>query len=221
MKNNRKGFTLIELLVVIAIIAVLAVVVVLTLNPAELLRQARDSNRLSDFATLKSALSLYATDVVTSTNLNGTAGMTGNGAYDLYLYQTSGNNAPTAMATYNTTSTVQGSWGFLGGEAAATTTAQGAAGRAVNGTGWIPVNFGAISSGAPLAALPVDPSNSYGGTASSSLYAYVYAASSTVYKLTTRMESTKYVNGGGSDVESTDGGSNPVSYEQGTAVGTL
>ena len=66
-RKNRKGFTLIELLVVIAIIAVLAVVVVLTLNPAELLRQARDSNRLSDFATMKSAISLYATDVATTT----------------------------------------------------------------------------------------------------------------------------------------------------------
>ena len=42
MKNrkNRKAFTLIELLVVIAIIAVLSVVVILSLNPAELLRQA-------------------------------------------------------------------------------------------------------------------------------------------------------------------------------------
>ena len=58
-KHKQKGFTLIELLIVIAIIAILAVVVVLTLNPAELLRQARDSNRISDFATIKSALALY------------------------------------------------------------------------------------------------------------------------------------------------------------------
>src|SRR5271154_4705198 len=72
MKNskNRSGFTLIELLVVIAIIAILAVVVILTLNPAELLRQARDSNRVSDFATLKSSIGLYAADVATSTSLN-------------------------------------------------------------------------------------------------------------------------------------------------------
>ena len=42
---KRSGFTLIELLVVIAIIAILAVVVILTLNPAQLLAQARDSTR--------------------------------------------------------------------------------------------------------------------------------------------------------------------------------
>ncbi|MBI5221157.1 MAG: prepilin-type N-terminal cleavage/methylation domain-containing protein, partial [Candidatus Liptonbacteria bacterium] len=39
---NTKGFTLIELLVVIAIIAILAAVVILTLNPGQLLKQARD-----------------------------------------------------------------------------------------------------------------------------------------------------------------------------------
>ena len=44
---SRRAFTLIELLVVIAIIAVLAVVVVLVLNPAQLLKQARDSSSLT------------------------------------------------------------------------------------------------------------------------------------------------------------------------------
>src|SRR5580704_3649915 len=90
--KNRKGFTLIELLVVIAIIAVLAVVVVLTLNPAELLRQARDSNRISDFATLKSAIGLYSEDVSTSTALYGSSD-------DIF----------TAMATTSVTSTLEGS----------------------------------------------------------------------------------------------------------------
>jgi prepilin-type N-terminal cleavage/methylation domain-containing protein len=58
MSKRRPGFTLIELLVVIAILAVLAVVVILTLNPAGLLQESRDSNRLSDMATLNTSLSL-------------------------------------------------------------------------------------------------------------------------------------------------------------------
>ncbi len=51
-ERKEKAFTLIELLVVIAILAVLAVAVTLILNPAELIRQGRDSIRLSDLATI-------------------------------------------------------------------------------------------------------------------------------------------------------------------------
>ena len=59
-----KGFTLIELLVVIGILAVLSVVIILTLNPAELLKQARDSTRISDLSTVRTAISLYQVDAV-------------------------------------------------------------------------------------------------------------------------------------------------------------
>ena len=61
----RKAFTLIELLVVIAIIAILSIVVVLTLNPSDMLRSARDSTRLSDMATLQSAINVWIADVST------------------------------------------------------------------------------------------------------------------------------------------------------------
>ncbi|MCX6788427.1 MAG: type II secretion system protein, partial [Candidatus Jorgensenbacteria bacterium] len=64
MNSTRKlGFTLVELLIVIAILAILAVAVVLVLNPAQLLKQGRDSTRLSDMAALNSALALFNTDV--------------------------------------------------------------------------------------------------------------------------------------------------------------
>lgn len=55
----KKGFTLIELLIVIGILAILAVAVVLVLNPAQMLAQARDSQRLSDLGNLKSAIGMY------------------------------------------------------------------------------------------------------------------------------------------------------------------
>ena len=60
---ENKGFTLIELLIVIGIISILAAVTLLVLNPAQMLRKARDSQRLQDLDTLASAISLYLAEV--------------------------------------------------------------------------------------------------------------------------------------------------------------
>ncbi len=207
MKNrNRRGFTLIELLVVIAIIAVLAVVVILSLNPAELLRQARDSNRISDMGTIKSSLALYLADQTSPVLASSTAG------YNFAYLSTS---TPGSEAT--------GSIGFatLGNPPVAASTtmnpvATAATLRNIDSTGWIPVSFNLISGGSPMPQLPVDPANN--GT-----YYYGYVATSSsgfTYKITMRTESTKFsnVNGvaGGSDVEGTDGGLFPSVYEAGT-----
>lgn len=99
MMQTGKGFTLIELLIVIAILAVLATTVVLVLNPAELLAQARDSQRFSDLAAVQSAVSLYIASETSPT--------VGNGAIWCTV---SGNNwnASTACATITTSTAVNG-----------------------------------------------------------------------------------------------------------------
>lgn len=185
----RKGFTLIELLVVIAIIAILAAVVILTLNPGELLKQARDSNRISDLATLKSAIALYLSDVsVPSIAVNSTT---------CYASLSSAVCTGTTRFSASLTATSAQSGVF-----------------AVNGTGWVPVNFTAISSGSPLGALPKDPTNS--GTL---WYSYAADTTNTTYELNAKMESVKYSSGGNGNVESNDGGNNTTLYEVGTAPG--
>lgn len=53
---NKNGFTLIELLVVIGIIAILASVVLVAVNPARQFAQARNSQRISNTATILNAI---------------------------------------------------------------------------------------------------------------------------------------------------------------------
>jgi prepilin-type N-terminal cleavage/methylation domain-containing protein len=187
MKDER-GFTLIELLVVLAIVAILSVVVILTLNPTELLKQARDSNRLSDLGTLKSAISLYLADVSppfigTSTNCY------------ISTPSTVTSTNPTHCGVFSAT-----------GQTSAYVTSTVANNRNVNNTGWIPINFGAISSGVPLGNLPVDPLNT-------NTYFYAYAATTTNngFEATAILESIKYI-----PLMSTDGGSTSTAYEVGT-----
>src|SRR5271156_4496627 len=97
-KKNKRGFTLIELLVVIAIIAILSVVVILTLNPSALLRQARDSNRVSDFATFKSSIGLCSADVATTAPLGGpNVGATPTSTW--FVSSAIGLNTPSTTAT--------------------------------------------------------------------------------------------------------------------------
>lgn len=193
MNKNSKGFTLIELLVVIAIIAILSVVVILTLNPAELLRQARDSNRIADLSTMKTAIGQYLADAPTPTLGYGAAGTT-------YSVCGESNSTPTALTITNC--------GFSG-----TYTVSTSASRAVNGGGWIPVDFTDISSGSPIGTLPVDPTNAND-------LVYRYAASSTlVYELNAIMESTKQTAAGGAALSDGGADASTTIYSAGTAPG--
>jgi prepilin-type N-terminal cleavage/methylation domain-containing protein len=188
---KTKGFTLIELLIVVGILAILSVVVLLTLNPAQLLQQSRDATRISDLATLNSALSLYLADVA-SPDLDG-AGNIGCGAHS--------SSTMSGLCTTGGRFTGSGSW--------AVTTS-----RASDGTGWIPVNFTLISSGSPLPQIPVDPVNT-------ATYFYAYKPDNTAltWEMNANMESIRYRQGGAGDVESNDGGSDAAIYEVGSDPG--
>jgi len=127
-----RGFTLIELLVVMGVLATLATAIVLVLNPAELLKQARDSTRMSDLGALKTDLSLYLIE-------GGSLGTSGVG----YL------SIPDANSGCSGLSLPAGSWGC----------ANSSNYRKTDGTGWIPMSFDSLSVKSPLGALPVDPQN--------------------------------------------------------------
>jgi prepilin-type N-terminal cleavage/methylation domain-containing protein len=188
----KKGFTLIELLIVIAILAILATVVVLVLNPAQLLAESRDGQRLSDMSTLNTALALYST-TASSPDLDGTGAL--------------------ACATDCFTN-IGGMAANCGGRHAVARETTTDTDRTVDGTGWIPVVLTDTSGGAPISVLPIDPSQS-------TTYFYSYACDNTAktWELDANLESTRYSNGGGDDKESTDGGSVTTVYEIGNDSG--
>jgi len=198
----RSAFTLIELLVVIAIIAILAVVVVLTLNPAELLRQSRDSNRVSDMATLTSAINLYTTDQ------SGSSGFSLGSSSVIYVSIPDPNATTTAGTNCSLLSlpTLPSAYSY---HCAASSTY-----RNIDGTGWIPVNLTNLSSGSPISNLSVDPTN----TSSSRLY-YSYTTNGSQFEVTSAMESVKYKLGGSNDQISGDGGPLATVYEKGSQLG--
>ncbi|MDP3975309.1 MAG: type II secretion system protein [bacterium] len=189
MKSLKTGFTLIELLVVIGILAVLATITILVLNPAQLFAQGRDSQRISDLSTLRSAISLYLA-TVSSPDLDGAAAC--------------GTNCWTHLS---------GAGVNCEGRHTGLTTAADTD-RTVDGTGWVPVDLTDTAGGAPVAALPIDPSDT-----TTYFYSYLCDSTNTTFELNANMESTRYANGGDDDVEATDGGNSATLYEVGSDPG--
>jgi prepilin-type N-terminal cleavage/methylation domain-containing protein len=165
MRKISKGFTLVELLIVIAILAVLSTATVVVLNPAELLKQARDSQRISDIANLNSALSFY---VSTSDSPTFTAGP---------FSSTAGTSDAGDCGFTNVTPPVE----------ACTV-------RAIfltDGTGWVGVDLDSLTTGSPIARLPQDPTQD---PTNSTDYFYAYKGDNAnkVWEIDGRLESTKY-----------------------------
>jgi prepilin-type N-terminal cleavage/methylation domain-containing protein len=226
--KNTKGFTLLELLIVIAILAVLSVALVLVLNPAESLRKSRDVQRMSDLATLKTAIGLYLT-TVSSPDLDGAGGFDNkclNGvtatAQIAYSSIVADPLCNVTVAPGSDTSAT-----FAGGDMCYTAGATALTVTAADGTGWLPVNFGLIAGGSPISSLPIDPSNtSIGSTPTSADLVYRYACQSVgvsgkpsnVFEINAVLESDYYKVGGTDDRSAKDGGDNANYYEVGTST---
>jgi len=188
----KKGFTLLELLIVIGILAILSTTMILVINPAEMLRKARDSQRIADLSTVKSAIAYYISSVSTP---------------DI------GSSTP----AYSHVSSLSACTGRTGNLASSS--------QAVDGTGWIPVNFATITGGSPIGSLPIDPNPTINTPTSGKARYYVYAADTTdnTFELLANMESIYYSQGGDGDVESKDGGAAGLIkiYEVGTKLNMI
>jgi len=214
MNTTKKGFTLLELLIVIGILAILSSVTVLVLNPAELLRQARDTQRINDLGAINNALALYS-GTAASIDLDGSGGLGTRYSHASYSGGGVSGGSGTASAT-----AAFGASNCAGDVSTVATSAN----RTVLGSGWLPVDFGDISGGTPLAVLPVDPSTGVNATVSTVddwplIYWYEGSTASTTWELAAKMESTRYKKGGTNDVSTNDGGTCDHWYEIGTQPG--
>jgi len=207
MRNSKKGFTLIELLVVIGILVVLATVVVLVLNPAEIFRQARDSKRISDLETLRSAVTYYVSTVSSPTLFDGAACQNQTGTY-FFSVPTAGANA------------IDGTGWITGLNFAEDANSD-------------PVPGGSPISTLPIDPINLDDGLDDGTgdfiiAAGDHFYAFICSDSSGNFKIAANMESVRYSAGGPDDIETDDGGTDLAGsaagggdtvYETGSCVG--
>jgi len=218
-QNKHSGFTLLELLIVIAIIAILSVALVIVLNPSEALKKSRDSQRMSDLATLKTAIGIYTVNTP-SPNMAGAsnAGCKGtasdeawtNSDFIYYSYPSETSITDTTLdgATFTTGGASQVSSANLGLN---------------TGSGWLPINFSSISGGSPISSLPVDPVNTIADpakpTSSDLVYRYICLEKNLTYEIDATLESEAYTI---TDNKMTkDGGNNDLYYEVGTNLGVF
>lgn len=179
-----------EMFVAIGIIAVVMVAVVLTLNPAELMRQARDARRVSELKAIGTGM----------TALSGSSSTMELGASStLYVSLPDADPACGSWAL----PALPSPWQYR--------CAPEATYRKLDGTGWIPLDVAGIARYVSVSALPVDPAND------ATRY-YAYAASSTAWEVSAPLESRKLGSGGSTDFSGRDGGDDPARYEVGKSL---
>ena len=186
-----RSFTLVELLIVIAILAVLAAAVVLVINPAELLAQSRDSERMTDFQALKKSIDLYMVD------------FPGGSLGTLQTIYISLPDADPSCSSHILPPLPVG-WQYHCSPAADL--------LKMDGSGWMPIDFSSMPSGAPLSHLVSDPVNT---AADNHFYSYI---ADDAYEINTTLESSKFSLAGNDDKVSNDGGDEPNRYEIGSDI---
>lgn len=204
-RKRRRSFTLIELIIVVAIVAIISIIVLFALNPVELRRQARDSNRFSDSQVIDLGISLLRVDTP-----------------NLALGNTSTTYIsipdPTAGAAGNNCSGVAGLPKLPPGWTYHCVSPSNY--RKIDGTGWLPINFALSSAGAPFEKLPTDPTNTTEGNRF-----YTYVTDGKNYVFTLLQESNKYflnqkasLKDRGTDPTRIEVGRNPLLWAQATGL---
>lgn len=204
-QSAQKGFTLIELIIVITILVILGVVVVVLIDPAEILAQSRDSQRISDLASIKGATQLVLSNAVPAN------------ASTVCRTDVSPENGSNASSSIYVSLSSAGSSGYVTTSAA---TLQNA-----STTGWIKMNFTGLSTGNALSGLPIDPTNSYSASGLYYRWGCNYNSNLYQYEVDASLESAKYkpscTASNCDDKSARDGGNSATRYETGNNLNVL
>ena len=192
---KQAGFTTVELLVTITILAVLSVLIVLVINPVDLLKQGKDSNRIASLNAINGALR-FLTENEPGTFI-GTSSV---------VYVSIPDTSP--ICANLSLPTLPSSWTYN------CVTTENL--KKIDGTGWIPVNFGLISAGSPISELPVDSKNSV-----LTRNYFTYVASGSSWELAFSPEATKNKLGGANNLTIKDGGQKASLFELGKDLSLL
>lgn len=190
--NKQGGLTMIELLLAVAVIAILAVTIIFVLNPLAIIEEARDSQRIADVAQMKEAVSLYLA--------SGKERLGDCSKCYAYVPDDSvavGDNCGGRHSLETVTSTS----------------------RAVDGTGWVPIDLTSLNTGSPLAVWPIDPGAK--NTTGDFFYTYACNEEKGTFEFTVNLESERFGHvagapAGANDIEANDGGDQDDIYEVGS-----
>ena len=189
MNSSIKSFTIIELLIVLGVISILSAIAVVVLNPAELLKQGRDSTRIQDIRGIDTAINLGR--AINPSLLDNTSS-------SIVYISLPDTDADTLCNEYSSLPNLETPWEYR-------CTASSTVLQSVDGTGWIPIDFTSIAGGANISVLPIDPVNK---ESNNRYYTYSLISSDT-FSLSSALESQKYLG----QIALTDGGNSTSSFE--------
>ncbi len=200
-EHYKKGLTLIEVIIILALLSIFYGFFITFFKISNFFVIARDNQRINDLVLLNSVLNLYLQNA-TSIDLDGP-----------YLSQRAIDEA-TPTIFVSVPSEVEYFPPYSTNSIAYQVYQQSRNNyRAIDGKGWIPIDFTEISYTGNISQLPVDPINTKEGNF---FYLYAFRVDPFGYELSCFLEYPEFQRGGKKDKVSRDGGNDDQRFEIGT-----
>lgn len=208
---GRRGFALIDVAVVTGVVALLGATAAFVLNPADMLKESRDVERITDLGKMNAAMGLLlaTSDWRPARGVCMELAATSTSPLGEALWKGLGMSVPVPRCYQHAPSSVA----RCEERYEAPISGASSPSRKNDGSGWVPMNLSRAAGGTLLAEWPIDPKED-----GINFYSFVCRkdANGLKWEFAAHMESARYAAGGADDAESTDGGNRPGLLEVGT-----